>query len=234
MNAIARGIEFMKKVLILSVLGMGIAQTSGAAEISFKSNDTLVAISPSKANQSSVSFVEETKPKKNSSKDTYIQVNNSQKSNIYSTNSGDYISSNDEISKAIDNLSAHAKQKEYQLASLNSRLKYENKGSAHKDSLADMKKWAEQGNVEYQIKVGLIYYEGKGVRQDLVLARRMFQKAASQGDIRGQGMLGFFYEEGLGGLKRNRATAKELYGKTCDKGHQYGCDQYRRLNERGY
>ena len=234
MNAIATGIEFMKKVLILSVLGMGIAQTSGAAEISFKSNDTLVAISPSKANQSSVSFVEETKPKKNSSKDTYIQVNNSQKSNIYSTNSGDYISSNDEISKAIDNLSAHAKQKEYQLASLNSRLKYENKGSAHEDSLADMKKWAEQGNVEYQLKVGLIYYQGKGVRQDLVLARKMFQKAANKGNARGQGALGFFYEDGLGGLKRNRATAKELYGKTCDKGYQYGCDEYRRLNERGY
>jgi len=200
------------KRLLLILLGVGIAQASGAAEVFFQPNNTL---SQTIANIST-------------------STNYGSGDDIYSTNSGVYKSSNDEISKAIDNLSAHAKQKEYQLASLNSRLKYENKGSAHKDSLADMKKWAEQGNVEYQIKVGLIYYEGKGVRQDLVLARRMFQKAASQGDIRGQGMLGFFYEEGLGGLKRNRATAKELYGKTCDKGHQYGCDQYRRLNERGY
>ena len=45
--------------------------------------------------------------------------------NIYSTNSGAYVSSNDEISQAIDSLSAHAKQKEYQLASLTSRLSYE-------------------------------------------------------------------------------------------------------------
>ena len=200
------------KRLLLILLGVGIAQASGAAEVFFQPNNTL---SQTIANIST-------------------STNYGSGDDIYSTNSGVYKSSNDEISKAIDNLSAHAKQKEYQLASLNSRLKYENKGSAHKDSLADMKKWAEQGNVEYQLKVGLIYYEGKGVRQDLVLARRMFQKAASQGDIRGQGMLGFFYEEGLGGLKRNRATAKELYGKTCDKGHQYGCDQYRRLNERGY
>lgn len=200
------------KRLLLILLGVGIAQASGAAEVFFQPNNTL---SQTIANIST-------------------STNYGSGDDIYSTNRGVYKSSNDEISKAIDNLSAHAKQKEYQLASLNSRLKYENKGSAHKDSLADMKKWAEQGNVEYQLKVGLIYYEGKGVRQDLVLARRMFQKAASQGDIRGQGMLGFFYEEGLGGLKRNRATAKELYGKTCDKGHQYGCDQYRRLNERGY
>lgn len=200
------------KRLLLILLGVGIAQASGAAEVFFQPNNTL---SQTIANIST-------------------STNYGSGDDIYSTRSGAYMSSNDEISKAIDNLNAHAKQKEYQLASLNSRLKYENKGSVHKDSLADMKKWAEQGNVEYQLKVGLIYYEGKGVRQDLVLARRMFQKAASQGDIRGQGMLGFFYEEGLGGLKRNRATAKELYGKTCDKGHQYGCDQYRRLNERGY
>ena len=203
----------MKKILlVLSMLGIGIAQTSGAAETTFQSNNTLTHTI---ANISAAS-------------------NHGSSSNIYSTTDGAYKSSNDEISKAIDNLSAHAKQKEYQLASLNSRLKYENKGSAHKDSLADMKKWAEQGNVEYQLKVGSIYYEGKGVRQDLVLARRMFQKAANKGDARGQGALGFFYEDGLGGLKRNRATAKEWYGKACDKGYQYGCDEYRRLNERGY
>lgn len=203
----------MKKILlVLSVLGISIAQTSGATETTFQSNSTLTHTI---ANISAVS-------------------NYGSSSNIYSTTDGAYKSSNDEISKAIDNLSAHAKQKEYQLASLNSRLKYENKGSAHKDSLADMKKWAEQGNVEYQLKVGLIYYQGKGVRQDLVLARRMFQKAANKGNARGQGALGFFYEDGLGGLKRNKSTAKEWYGKACDKGLQDGCDEYRRLNERGY
>ncbi len=158
------------KRLLLILLGVGIAQASGAAEVFFQPNNTL---SQTIANIST-------------------STNYGSGDDIYSTRSSAYMSSNDEISKAIDNLSAHAKQKEYQLASLNSRLKYENKGSVHKDSLADMKKWAEQGNVEYQLKVGLIYYEGKGVRQDLVLARRMFQKAASQGDIRGQGMLGFF------------------------------------------
>ena len=233
----------MKKILlVLSLLGMGIAQTSSAAETTFKSDNslthTIVNISASSNYGSSPDEINQAKPKentkKNSSKDTYIKLDTSQKGSVYSTNSGAYISTNDEISKAIDNLSAHAPQKEYQLAALTSRIKYENKGSAHKDSLADMKKWAEQGNVEYQLKVGSIYYQGKGVRQDLVLARKMYQKAANKGDARGQGALGFFYEDGLGGLKRNRTTAKEWYGKACDKGYQYGCDQYRRLNERGY
>ena len=97
-----------------------------------------------------------------------------------------------------------------------------------------MKKWAEQGNAEYQIRLGMIYYEGKDIRQNTVASRKMFQKAANQGDIYGQGMLGYFYEKGLGGLRRNRAAAKELYGKVCDKGNRTGCSEYRRLNESGY
>ena len=194
------------------MLGIGIAQTSGAAETTFQSNNTLTHTI---ANISAVS-------------------NYGSSRNIYSTNDGAYKSSNDEINKAIDNLSAHAKKKEYQLASLTSRLKYENEGSPHKDNLDEMKKWAEQGNVDYQIIVGSIYFQGEFVRQDLVLARKMFQKAANKGHIQGQGMLGLFYEKGLGGLRQNRSKAKVLYGKVCDKGKETGCAQYKRLNERGY
>ena len=201
-----------KLMLILSIFGIGTAQASGAVETIFQPNNTLTHTT--------------------SNDSTSASYGSSR--NLYSTKSGDHIYTNEEISKAIDNLSAHAKQQKYQLASLNSRVSYENKYSDAKDSLADMKKWANQGNEEYQVKVGIIYYKGEGVRQDLVLARKMFQKAEKQGSIQGQGMLGYFYEEGFGGLKRNRSTAKEWYGKTCDKGHQYGCDQYRRLNERGY
>ncbi len=90
-------------LLILSVLGMGIAQTSGAAETTFQPNNTL---SHTITNIST-------------------SANYGSSRNIYSTNSGAHVSSNDEISQAIDNLSAHAKQKEYQLASLTSRLSYE-------------------------------------------------------------------------------------------------------------
>ena len=190
-----------KLILMLSIFGIGAVQMSGAAETTFQPNNTLTHTTSN----------DSTSPKYSSSR------------NIYSNSSGAHVYSKDDISKAIDNLSAHAKQKEYRRAS-----------QAASDSLEDMKKWANQGNAEYQVRVGWIYYEGKGVRQDLVLARKMFHKAANQKNIKGQGMLGFFYEEGLGGLKRNRSTAKEWYGKTCDQGFQAGCDEYRRLNERGY
>jgi len=98
------GSKFMKQaLLILSVLGMGIAQTSGAVETTFQPNNTL---SHTITNIST-------------------SANYGSSRNIYSTNSGAHVYSNDEISQAIDNLSAHAKQKEYKLASLTSRLSYE-------------------------------------------------------------------------------------------------------------
>ncbi len=182
-----------KSLLILLVLG--IVQTSGATEITFQPNNTLAHIT-------------------NSS----ISKNYGSTKEIYSSNDGGYISSNDEITQAIDNLGAPSKQKK----------------ATPTPSLDEMRKWAEQGSTEYQNKVGLIYYYGKDVRQDLILARRMFQKAANQGDMYGQGFLGYFYERGLGGLRQNKAKAKELYGKVCDKGNSGGCSEYRRLNENGY
>lgn len=190
----------MKRVLLI-LLGMGIAKTSGATEIVFTPDSTL------SGTMSNIS----------------TSANYDSSHDIYKPNSSAHVYTNEEISKAIDNLSAHAKQKIHQPSS-----------HTVSDSLDDMKKWANQGNAEYQVKVGWIYYEGKGVRQDIVLARKMFQKAANQGHITGQGVLGVFYEKGLGGLRQNRATAKEWYGKTCDAGFQHGCDEYRRLNEQGY
>nr|WP_250164048.1 hypothetical protein [Psychrobacter sp. WY6] len=73
-------------LLILSVLGMGIAQTSTAAVTTFQTSNNITNISAAS--------------------------NYSSSKNIYSTKSGAYVSSNDEISQAISNLSAQAQQKE--------------------------------------------------------------------------------------------------------------------------
>ena len=199
----------MKKVLLI-LLGMGIAQMSMATETTFNSNNTLshTMSSHSITNISNA-------------------ANYGSARSIYSTSSNAPIYSNEEISNAINSLSALSKPKSDHHSS-------QAAPQVTSERLDDMKKWAEQGNAEYQVKVGWRYYAGKGVRQDVVLARQMFQKAASQGDRQGQGMLGLFYEKGLGGLRQNRTTAKEWYGKVCDQGSQKGCDNYRRLNEQGY
>ena len=42
-------------------------------------------------------------------------------------------------------------------------------------------------------------------------------------------MIGALYFDGKG-LRQNKATAKEWFGKACDNGSQIGCDEYRKLN----
>ena len=45
--------------------------------------------------------------------------------------------------------------------------------------------------------------------------------------------LAVLYENGKG-IWQNFSTAKEYYGKACYLGFQLGCDDYRKLNEKGY
>ena len=98
-------------------------------------------------------------------------------------------------------------------------------------------KWAkiaaEQGNAVAQNNLGLLYDNGQGVRQDYQEAAKWYRKAAEQGDASAQGNLGVLYEQGQG-VRQNKAVAKEWFGKACDNGDQKGCDQYRRLNEKGF
>lgn len=53
------------------------------------------------------------------------------------------------------------------------------------DDVSDFKETlqvAEQGNAEAQYNLGAMYYKGRGVRQDLVLAQEWLGKACQNGD----------------------------------------------------
>ena len=65
------------------------------------------------------------------------------------------------------------------------------------------------GSYQYLDETGTIIYIGK--------AKNLKRRVSS-----------YFNKE------QNKKTAKEYYGKACDFGCQEGCDEYRKLNERGY
>ncbi len=71
------------------------------------------------------------------------------------------------------------------------------------------------------------------MRQDYSKAFKWLKKSASQNHPIAQNYIGFMYEYG-DGVRQNKTTAKEWYGKGCDYGYQRGCDDYKRLNEQGY
>ena len=78
---------------------------------------------------------------------------------------------------------------------------------------------AEKGHAEAQCSLGVGSFRGiDGVRDERA-ALRWFLKAASQGHAGGQFYLGFWYDEGKGGLDKDRGKAVALYKLAAAQGH---------------
>ncbi len=101
--------------------------------------------------------------------------------------------------------------------------------------VARIKAAAKRGDARGQCALAECYsgFDCEGIPHDYVRARQWYEKAAAQGDAEAQYNLGVMYDEGQG-VRQNKRTAKEWFGKACDNGHQTGCDEYRKLNEAGF
>jgi hypothetical protein len=75
---------------------------------------------------------------------------------------------------------------------------------------------AEQGDVRAQSTVALIYYHGRGVRQDDAEAAKWFRLAADQGDATSQFNLGVMYGEGQG-VPQDDNEAVQWYRRAADQ-----------------
>ena len=80
--------------------------------------------------------------------------------------------------------------------------------------------------------LGVMYADGKGVRQDYHKAHELWKKACDMKNGAACNNLGTLYDKGQG-VRQNLSTAKQYYGKSCDLGDQVGCDNYRKLNNQG-
>ena len=76
---------------------------------------------------------------------------------------------------------------------------------------------ANQGIAEAQARLGAMYFEGKGVRQDYSKAAQWLEKAANQGDASAQALLGVMYYSGEG-VRQDYAKALEWYTKAANQG----------------
>jgi uncharacterized protein len=68
-------------------------------------------------------------------------------------------------------------------------------------AIVEFQALADQGNVDAQYFLGLLYHNGFGVKPDQVEAVKWFQKAAQQGDARSQYYAGIIYSTGKGVAK---------------------------------
>ena len=72
------------------------------------------------------------------------------------------------------------------------------------------------------INLGVMYFEGEGVKPDKQKAAASYDKACDRGDAKGCFTLGLLYEYGEG-VKQDTLQAAALYAKVCDGGHAEGC-----------
>ena len=83
-----------------------------------------------------------------------------------------------------------------------------------------------------QEKLGLIYSEGKGVRQDYATAAKWYQKAAENGLSSSQFTLGLIYSEGKG-VRQDYATAAKWYQKAAEQSNPSAKNNLGLLYEKG-
>ncbi|MFQ5913613.1 MAG: tetratricopeptide repeat protein [Nitrospinota bacterium] len=77
---------------------------------------------------------------------------------------------------------------------------------------------AERGDANAQYKLGLTYYQGRGVAKNFSEAAKWHRKAAEQGHAKAQASLGFMYETGKG-LGQDYAKALKWYREAAKQGH---------------
>ena len=80
----------------------------------------------------------------------------------------------------------------------------------------DAKAWAEKGEAEGQLNLGICYTKGEGVAKDDVEAVAWFRKAAAQGFAPAQTILGHRYFDGEG-VPKDQVQAVSWYRKAAEQ-----------------
>jgi len=95
-----------------------------------------------------------------------------------------------------------------------------------------LKKLAEQGDVNAQYNLGVMYNNGTGVEQNFKEAVKWYRKAAEQGQVYAQSNLGVIYAKGQG-VDQDFKEALKWWQKAADQGNAYAQYNLGRMYKRG-
>lgn len=84
--------------------------------------------------------------------------------------------------------------------------------------LSQLEKAATEGDVQAQVRLGFMFDQGRGVRQDYAVARQWYEKAANQGNSSAQFNLGVMFSQGLG-VQQDPVLARQWYEKAASQGN---------------
>lgn len=87
---------------------------------------------------------------------------------------------------------------------------------------AEASKWfaaaAEQGQIEAQMKLGAMYFQGQGVEKNYGEALFWFTKAAERGNLEAQTNVGYLYDKAFG-VEQDYKKAAYWYRKAAEQGY---------------
>ncbi len=89
------------------------------------------------------------------------------------------------------------------------------------DPLSKQFQEAENGDADAQYRLGLMYFKGDGISQDLSQAAKWYRKAAEKGNPDAQFGLGVLYFHGQG-VSQNAAEAAKWYRRAAEQGSSDG------------
>ncbi len=115
-------------------------------------------------------------------------------------------------------------------AQYESGLKYYN-AKNYGEAAKYFRKSAEQGYAAAQFYLGVMYDNGRGVKQDYSEAMRLYRLAAEQGLAPAQYNLGFMYEYGYG-ISEDTDDARKWYEKAADQGDTNAQTALKRLGDK--
>ena len=92
------------------------------------------------------------------------------------------------------------------------------------------RKAAQSGSAAGELNVGLAYFNGTGVPQDLVEAVKWFLKAAAHGSAEACDQMGRVYQHGWG-ARQDYEAADKWYRTAIDRGYAPGTQDLDALND---
>ena len=88
-----------------------------------------------------------------------------------------------------------------------------------KTEIENLNVLAIEGDFKAQYRLGVFYFVGAGVRQDVVTARTWLLKSAEQGYAPSQTYVGYLYEIGRGFIQ-SHSKAQEWYERAAEQGYE--------------
>ena len=144
------------------------------------------------------------------------------------------ISTSPTVPISKDNSKPDLKKKEILLGSINKTLKIKNLGDNRSQVWFDQKKAAaEKGKPVDMHNLGLIYYKGQHVKQNIPLSMKWFKKSGEQSVTESMRYVGYIYEHGIGNFEKSYKKAMIWYKKAAIMGHVESQAYLGRLYETG-